>query len=102
MTLEISANFPSPAHASINGKNFLGSWSAKRVYDEALAKKYRLLGTEASERYMNGSSKEQSYQGQATLKDQDGMEMQCKFRYRGAVKAGDCSVNGNIYSFAGY
>lgn len=99
-TLEVSANFPSPAHIDINGRRFSGSWSATRVYEADVAKRRRLLGTRSYEEYMQGNARDQLWHGQANLKDQNGTEMTCDFYYRGQPKSGSCKVDGTVLKLA--
>lgn len=99
IVLETDVSGPSPAHASLRGKEFSGEWDVKRIYDEATARKYRLMGSESYERYLTGSTSDQTYQGHATMKAQDATLMECEFKYRGSLKDGTCIVDGEVYTF---
>lgn len=96
-TLEIDANFPSPARVYLNGKEFSGDWKASKVYEASLAKKYRLLGGAAYEAYKAGNARDQLHQGTANLKANDGSEMACNFKYRSAIESGTCNLNGEVF-----
>ena len=99
-TLEVSANFPSPAHVDINGRKFLGNWRATRVFEADVAKRHRLLGTRSYAEYMQGNARDQLLHGQANLTDQNGTEMVCDFYYRGQPKSGSCNLEGTVLKLA--
>lgn len=98
--LEVSANFPSPAYADMNGRKFSGNWSATRVYETDVAKRHRLLGTRSYAEYMQGNARDQLWHGQANLTDQNGTEMVCDFYYRGQPKSGSCNLEGAVLKLA--
>ena len=93
-TLEVSANSPSPVKISIDGKEFSGTWSATKVYEEDVAKRHRLISTRSYDAYMQGNTPDQLRHGRAVLAAQDGTELTCDFYYRGQPKAGECNIDG--------
>ena len=95
-TLEVRASFPSPAHVVMNGKEFAGTWSATKVYEEDVAKRHRLLGARSYEEYMQGNARDQLWHGRAVLTAQDSTEMVCDFYYRAQPESGNCSVDGDV------
>ena len=99
-TLEVSANFPSPAYVDMNGRKFSGSWKATRVYEADVAKRHRLLGTRSYEEYMQGNARDQLWHSQANLTDQNGTKMVCDFYYRGQPKSGSCNLEGAIFKLS--
>lgn len=92
--LEVSANFPSPIKISMEGKEFSGTWTRKKIYEAEVAKRHRLISTRSYEEYMRGDSIDQLHLGQAVLTAQDGAEMACEFYYRAQPKEGICKING--------
>ena len=82
-TLEISANFPSPAHALITGKEFIGTWRVSKVYEPRAARRHQL------------------WHGHAVLIALDDAEMVCDFYYRSQPSSGNCSVDGESFRLSG-
>lgn len=90
--LEITASFPSPIKLAMDGKEFSGTWSRKKIYEAEVAKRHRLISTRSYEEYMRGDSRDQLYLGQASLTAQDGSVMACEFYYRAQPKEGTCKT----------
>ncbi len=92
--LEVSANFPSPVKISTGGKEFSGTWTRKKIYEEDVAKRHRLISTRSYDEYMRGDSADQLYLGQAVLAAKDGAAIACEFYYRTQPKEGICKIDG--------
>lgn len=93
-SIETDANFPSPIAATVNGKNFSGTWSATKVYEPDMAKMHRHISSRSYNEYMRGDSEHQLSHGQANLTAQDGSKLECDFYYRARPESGDCKTDG--------
>lgn len=92
--LEITANFPSPAHLMLDGKEYEGVWRVTKVYEASLAKSRRLLSNRAYTTYIIGNDPAQLKHGHASLSAGDGSKVECNFDYRGEPKSGSCDIDG--------
>jgi hypothetical protein len=92
--LEITANFPSPAHLLMGGKEYAGSWSAQKIYERSLAKVRHHLSDRAYVAYEIGNDPAQLKHGHANLTAGDGSKIQCDFYYRGQPAKGSCDMDG--------
>jgi len=93
LKLQVTANFPSPAYAIVNGMEFAGEWDRAKIYEADIAKRHRLVGTKSYAEYMRGSSADQLNQGHATLVAKNNTKLECNFVYRSQFQSGSCSLN---------
>ena len=92
--LEITANFPSPAHLILAGKEYAGRWKVGKIYEEELAKSRRLISDRAYMAYEVGNDPEQLKYGQASFSADDGSKIQCDFYFRSQPGKGKCDIGG--------
>jgi hypothetical protein len=92
--LEITANFPSPAHLLFDGKEYSGLWSVAKIYEEGLAKSRRLISDRAYTAYELGNDPTQLKHGHASLAAGDGSKIQCDYYYRSQPGMGSCNLDG--------
>jgi len=100
MMLETGMNMPGTIQASLNGKNFQGTWNASRIYEDDVAKRHRLLGSKSHDAYMQGNARDQLWRGSGVLTSADGASMTCEFYYRNAFSHGNCVLNGERWEMA--
>jgi hypothetical protein len=93
-TLEITANFPSPARLTLDGKEYTGLWNVAKIYEADLARSRRLISDRAYMAYETGDDPEQLKHGHANLTAGDGSTIQCDFYYRRQPGAGSCNEDG--------
>lgn len=92
--LEITANFPSPAHLTLAGKKYTGFWNVEKIYEEGLARSRHLISDRAFAAYEIGNDPDQLKHGRADLSSADGSKIQCDFYYRSQPGTGSCDVGG--------
>lgn len=93
--LQITANFPSPAHLTLAGKEYDGLWNVAKVYEASMAKSRRLMSGRAYTAYMIGNDPAQLKHGHASFTAGDGSKLQCDFYYRSQPGKGKCDMDGN-------
>lgn len=91
--LQVTSNFPSPAYATVNGKEFVGEWNRSKIYEHEVAKLHRSISTQSHSEYIRGDSTAQLKQGHATLVSKDNFKLECDFVYRSHFQSGDCYLN---------
>lgn len=92
--LEITANFPSPAHLLFDGKEYTGFWNRAKIYEANLAKSRRLISDRAYTAYELGNDPTQLKHGYASFIAGDSLKIQCDFYYRDQPRMGSCDFDG--------
>lgn len=95
--LEITANFPSPVHLLMDGKEYAGFWSVNKIYENSLVRSRRLISDRAYAAYEAGNDPAQLKHGHASLTAGDGSEIQCDFYYRTQPGKGGCDMDGKRF-----
>lgn len=93
-TLDYSGNSRGTARFLIDNKEFKGSWSVVKIYEDPPAQRFRLTGTRSYEDYMLGNTADQLRHGHAVLLDQGGAQLNCDFYFRTEPRAAQCSLGG--------
>ena len=92
--LETTANFPSPAHLTLEGKEYTGLWNETKIYEADVAKSRRLISARAYTAYENGNDPDQLKRGHASFTADTGSKIECDFYYRRQPGAGSCDIDG--------
>lgn len=92
--LKVTATFPSPAHLTLDGKEYSGAWSVVKIYEASMAKSRRLLSNRAALAYMSGNDPAYLKHGHVSFTAGDGSKIECDIYYRGKPGAGSCGVDG--------
>ena len=93
-SLELTANFPSPAHLTFDGKEYTGQWSTTDIYEADLDKSRRLMGERAYLANQFGGDHRQLKHGHASLTAGNGSKVSCDFFYRIQPDQGSCDIDG--------
>ena len=93
-TFKTSANFPSPARLTFDGKEYTGLWDVEKIYEEGLAESRRLVSERAYIAYEVGNDPKQLKHGHASFSASDGSKIQCNFYFRIQPDVGICDMDG--------
>jgi hypothetical protein len=96
--LKFDSNNAGTMQLNRNGDIYQGQWTAVKVDESATIAKQYGMGSRKYQNYRQGKG---SYlkSGQSTLKSNNGVTLNCEFKYRGTSAHGWCSSETEMFEF---